>query len=149
MEFVENELKKLIESENKKNPYTDEQLADMLSMRRDAVTTLRSELNIPDSRERRKPYLVREIKEILSKNKDISNRQLTKIIQERGFEVSRFLVSSTREEIEKEPGNFDRKEEMKEEGQEENFQNTQKSRYPEAGNLSRRWHVSLPNAKVN
>lgn len=128
---MEDKLRKLIESEDKKNPYTDEQLADMLSMRRDAVTTLRSELNIPDSRERRKPYLVREIKEILLKNKDISNRQLTKIIQERGFEVSRFLVSSTREEIEKESGGFDRKEEMTEQGQEENFQNTQKSRYPE------------------
>lgn len=44
-------LKKLIETENKKNPYTDEQLAELLDLRRDAVTVLRGELNIPDSRE--------------------------------------------------------------------------------------------------
>lgn len=100
-EFVKEKLKNLIKTEDKKNPYTDEQLAEILNLRRDAVTVLRGELNIPDSRERRKPYLTQEIKEILSKSSNISNRQLTKIIQDRGFDVSRFLVSQTRDEIER------------------------------------------------
>ncbi|MGB9813417.1 MAG: sigma 54-interacting transcriptional regulator [Thermovenabulum sp.] len=92
-------LIELIKSENKKNPYTDEQLANMLGIRRDEVTVLRSELNIPDSRERRKPYLLNEVKEILSKNKQISNRELTRIIRDRGYDVSRFLISRIRQEI--------------------------------------------------
>ena len=54
---MKNRLIQLLEAEDKKNPYTDEQLAKILNIRRDAVTVLRSELNIPDSRERRKPYL--------------------------------------------------------------------------------------------
>ena len=86
-------LKKLIETENKKNPYTDEQLAELLDLRRDAVTVLRGELNIPDSRERRKPYLIKEIREVMLNNPEMSNRQLTRAIKERGFDVSRYLIS--------------------------------------------------------
>lgn len=124
---MEDKLKELIENENKKNPYTDEQLAEMLGLRRDEVTALRGKLNIPDSRERRKPYLFKEIKEILSKSKDISNRQLTKMIQERGFDVSRFLVSSAREEIEKEMSDFTLNEKQDQKLQQKNFQNISKS----------------------
>lgn len=96
---MKDQLKKLIEAEDRKNPYTDEQLAKMLNMRRDAVTILRSELNIPDSRERRKPYLEREIKKIISENPNISNRQLTKAIKDSGFNVSRYLISQMAKEI--------------------------------------------------
>jgi len=96
---MKNHLKKLIEAEDKKNPYTDEQLAKILNLRRDAVTVLRSELNIPDSRERRKPYLVNEIKEVILQNPDISNRQLTRAIKERGFDVSQYLISQMAKEI--------------------------------------------------
>jgi len=96
---MKDQLKKLIEAEDRKNPYTDEQLAKMLNMRRDAVTILRSELDIPDSRERRKPYLEREIKKIISENPNISNRQLTKAIKDSGFNVSRYLISQMAKEI--------------------------------------------------
>lgn len=96
---MKNRLIKLVEGEDKKNPYTDEQLAQMLNLRRDAVTVLRSELNIPDSRERRKPYLVNEIKKVFLQNPDISNRQLTRAIKERGFDVSRYLISQMAKEI--------------------------------------------------
>jgi transcriptional regulator with AAA-type ATPase domain/transcriptional regulatory protein LevR len=92
-------LIKLIENEDKKNPCTDDQLAGILDLRRDAVTVLRSELNIPDSRERRKPYLIEEIKEIITKNPGISNRQLTRTIKEQGFDVSRYLISQMTKEI--------------------------------------------------
>lgn len=96
---MKNHLKKLIEAEDKKNPYTDEQLAKILNLRRDTVTVLRSNLNIPDSRERRKPYLLEEIKQIISQNPNISTRQLTRSIKESGFDVSRYLISQMAKEI--------------------------------------------------
>ena len=96
---MKNRLIQLLEAEDKKNPYTDEQLAKILNIRRDAVTVLRSELNIPDSRERRKPYLLKEIKRIISEDPNISTRQLTKAINKLGFDVSRYLISQIAKEI--------------------------------------------------
>ncbi len=90
---MKDRLVQIIKTEDKKNPYTDDRLAEMLDTRRDAVTALRNELSIPNSRERRKPYLVEAIREIISKNPEISNRQLTKIIKDRGFNVSKYLIS--------------------------------------------------------
>jgi transcriptional regulator with AAA-type ATPase domain/transcriptional regulatory protein LevR len=96
---MKNRLIQLLEAEDKKNPYTDEQLAKILNIRRDAATVLRSELNIPDSRERRKPYLLKEIKRIISEDPNISTRQLTKAINKLGFDVSRYLISQIAKEI--------------------------------------------------
>ncbi len=98
-EEMKDRLVKLIESEDKKNSYTDDQLAKMLGVRRDVVTVLRSELNILNSRERCKPFLVKEIKEIISEKPKISSRELTESIKRRGFNVSRYLVSEIRKEI--------------------------------------------------
>lgn len=96
-------LLELIEREDKKNPFTDEQLAEMLGMRRDEVTILRGKLNIPDSRERRKPYLVKAIEEEIAKNPKMSDRELTKAVQRQGFNVSRFIISQLRKELQEKP----------------------------------------------
>ena len=47
-------IKELIEKEDRKNPYTDEQLAKLCNMSREEVTLLRQEQGILDSRERRR-----------------------------------------------------------------------------------------------
>ncbi|MEO0239121.1 MAG: hypothetical protein ABIM45_04250 [candidate division WOR-3 bacterium] len=57
-EDLEEKLKKIIESENKEKPYTDEEIANLLrstgiKISRRMVTKLRNKLGIPDSRERR------------------------------------------------------------------------------------------------
>ncbi|ADL08199.1 sigma 54-interacting transcriptional regulator [Thermosediminibacter oceani] len=96
-------LMELIKNEDKKNPYTDEQLAGMLGARRDEVTILRGELNIPDSRERRKPYLMKAMEEEMVKNPNVSDRELTRLIQKRGFNVSRFIISQLRKELSARP----------------------------------------------
>lgn len=96
---MKDRLVKLIETEDKKNPYTDDQLASLLGTRRDEVTILRGELGIPDSRERRKPLLTKAISEILYQNVKISDRELTREINKRGFYVSRFIVSQLKKEI--------------------------------------------------
>ncbi|TYP56765.1 sigma 54-interacting transcriptional regulator [Thermosediminibacter litoriperuensis] len=92
-------LMELIKNEDKKNPYTDEQLAAMLGARRDEVTILRGELKIPDSRERRKPHLLKAMEEEMLKNPGVSDRELTRLIQKRGFNVSRFIISQLRREL--------------------------------------------------
>lgn len=92
-------LLELIEKEDKKNPYTDEQLAEMLGIRRFEVGILRGKYNIPDSRERRKPYLVKAIEEELALKPEMSDRELTKAIHKRGFNASRFVISQIRNEL--------------------------------------------------
>ncbi|MCR4431898.1 MAG: sigma 54-interacting transcriptional regulator [Tepidanaerobacteraceae bacterium] len=96
---MKDRLLQLIKSEDKKNPYTDDQLAGILGTRRDEVTILRGELGLPDSRERKKPYLVNALKELISQNPRISDRELTRMLNRQGFNVSRFIVSQLRKEI--------------------------------------------------
>lgn len=55
-------LQVLIDTEDRKNPYTDEALAKKLSISRGEITLLRQKLKIPDSRERRKPILCETIR---------------------------------------------------------------------------------------
>lgn len=82
----------LISVENKKDPHTDMKLAKMLSTTRENVTAVRKELNIPNSRERRKPYLENALETILSRNDMISISDITKQLMSYGFNISRHIV---------------------------------------------------------
>lgn len=82
----------LINTENKKNPYVDTKLAKMLSTARENVTAMRKELNIPNSRERRRPYLENAVETILEGNESISISDATKQLVNYGFNVSRHVV---------------------------------------------------------
>lgn len=86
------ELKKIIGGENKKNPLTDEQIAEKMNLSRETITLMRKENNILSSKERMKPLLKKEIKKVIADKPNISIRQLTKIIQEKGFNVSRHIM---------------------------------------------------------
>jgi transcriptional regulator with AAA-type ATPase domain/transcriptional regulatory protein LevR len=86
------ELKKIIGGENKKNPLTDQEIAEKMNLSREKITLLRKENNIPSSKERMKPLLKKEIEKILADNEEISIRQLTEKIKEKGFVVSRYIV---------------------------------------------------------
>ena len=61
-------LLKIIQEEDKKNPLTDEECAKLLFINRSEVTQLRQALGIPDSRERRKPLLIKVIRKIKSED---------------------------------------------------------------------------------
>ncbi|UFJ42350.1 sigma 54-interacting transcriptional regulator [Brevibacillus humidisoli] len=109
-------LKQIIAEEDKRNPLTDEQIARKLNIRRDEVTVLRHELGIDDSRKRRMPVLQKEMEALLSRYPDISNRELTNQLKQKGFEVSRFTVLNMRKEwgalstgVHPEKGRFRRK----------------------------------------
>ncbi|MBL4930463.1 sigma 54-interacting transcriptional regulator [Clostridium paridis] len=94
------EISEIISSEDKKNPYTDQELADMLSMPRIKVINERNKLNIPDSRDRRKDILLKDLKEILSLNPNVSERKLTELMIDRGYKISRNIISRVLKEFE-------------------------------------------------
>ena len=93
------EIEKIIQNENKKNPLTDEEIAEILKISREDVTRYRLLNNISNSNERRKSYLYDDIKKILKENKNISDRKLTKSLNEIGYNVSRFVVSQIKKDI--------------------------------------------------
>ncbi|MDF2882657.1 MAG: system transcriptional activator [Clostridiaceae bacterium] len=88
-----NKVKEVISNEDFKNPLSDEEIAQKLSILRETVTNCRHELNIPNSRERRKPALIEAIKSIKSKDADINVKQITFNLNRLGFNVSKNSVS--------------------------------------------------------
>lgn len=96
-------IKELIENEDKKNPLTDQEIAEQLKVRREQITSIRLENDIPDSRERRKPFIVKDLSQILKSDPDISERKLTKKIKDLGYNVSRHTVRQLLKEISQTP----------------------------------------------
>lgn len=96
---MEKKLIELINKENNRNPYTDSELSKLLNVRRELVTLSRQKLGIPDSRERRKRVLLKTIDEILHMDKNISERELTKEVNKRGFDISRHTIRQSRKEL--------------------------------------------------
>ncbi|HBG5343571.1 TPA: sigma 54-interacting transcriptional regulator [Clostridioides difficile] len=82
-----------IQREDKKNPYTDQELAEMLNIARSEVISVRKKNNILDSRERRKKILIKDISKIVSENPQMSERKITEILIENGYNISRSAVS--------------------------------------------------------
>jgi len=96
---VKEKLQTLIDSEDKKNPYTDEILAKKLTVTRGEVTFLRQKLGIADSRERRKAILLEAIHRLLANNPKASERIITRMLTEAGFSLSRFTVGPLLKEL--------------------------------------------------
>ena len=91
---LKDKLLNLINTENKKNPISDIKLSKMLSTSRESITVLRKELNVGNSRERRKPYLENYIKSIMGKNSNINVTELTKQLMSCGFDISRHAIEA-------------------------------------------------------
>lgn len=89
----------LITNEDVKNPYSDDELAEMLSTTRQRVLKLRKKHNVHTYSERRQPFLLKEMQNILTRHPDMSDRKLTQELEECGFCVSSFLVSSLRKDM--------------------------------------------------
>ena len=96
---MDKKLMELIKKEDIKKPYSDEQIASLLFISRQAVNRLRQKLGIPSRNKRREPFLKKDIKLLIENEPDISDRELTKRLQEIGYDISKFLVSSYRKEL--------------------------------------------------
>lgn len=103
---MKDKLHSIVSCENKKEPYTDQELSEQLTVSREYITLLRKELNIADSRERKKIYICEEISNILSRKPNLSYRELAQTLKQNGYSVSRYLldkylqdVGNTRQEV--------------------------------------------------
>lgn len=85
-------LTELIRQEDPKRPYTDEQLAQMLQLRREQVVELRRINGISNSWMRLRPALVVEMQKLLEQEPGLSDRSLTLRLNAMGYNVSRYLV---------------------------------------------------------
>lgn len=92
-------LIEIINNEDKKNPFTDQELAKMLSMPRIKIINERNKLNIPDSRDRRKDLLLRDLKIILSEYPNLSERKTTELMIDKGYNISRNIVARNIKEL--------------------------------------------------
>lgn len=97
---MDKKIIELINKEDKKNPLTDEEIAEKLNIFRETVTNIRKDNNIKNSRERRKEFLIEDIKNILMKYEDISNRKLTSVLIEKGYDIGKYAVGKLRSEVE-------------------------------------------------
>ncbi len=88
----------IIEKEDKRNPFIDEEIACMLQTFRENITRLRNELQIPASSERRKERLLWDIQSILRKKGTLSDRKLTEILNQKGYEIGKYTVGQLRKE---------------------------------------------------
>jgi transcriptional regulator with AAA-type ATPase domain/transcriptional regulatory protein LevR/mannitol/fructose-specific phosphotransferase system IIA component len=96
---MEKKIREIIENENLYNPYKDDQIADMINTTRSNIVRIRKSLNIESYNTRRMPVLLEKIKEIAAENRGISTVDITKKLNEMGFDVSRFLVAKLKDGI--------------------------------------------------
>ena len=91
---MQEKIFKIIQKEDRKNPLTDLQISKMLFVSRSEVTRLRQLAGIPDSRDRRKEILKKDIHNILDSISEISIRKITDALRELGYDISRTGVIS-------------------------------------------------------
>jgi transcriptional regulator with AAA-type ATPase domain len=92
-EDLKNKVAKLISKENKKDPLTDEQIAQQCSVLRETVTGIRKSLNIPGSRDRKRKTILNVIETIKVNDPDITISRLTAKVESKGFKVSRSYIA--------------------------------------------------------
>lgn len=96
---MEERILQIIKGEDSKNPLTDEEIASRLQVFREDVTTVRREHHIPDSRKRRKPVIFEDMKRILTEHPDVSDRGLTRMLEEAGYRIGKYAAGRLREEL--------------------------------------------------
>jgi transcriptional regulator with AAA-type ATPase domain len=100
--LLKNRILELIESEDKRKPLTDSDIAKLVNTTREYITQFRTEKNISNSRQRKEVILYDDIKEIIIEDKDISDRQLCKRLSLLGYDISRYSVAQIKKNILKE-----------------------------------------------
>lgn len=82
----------IIKNENKYKPYTDEEISNQLGLTRELVALGRKGLKIEDSRERLRKNISETIESDRDSFKNLSERGLTKKLNDLGFIVSRYVI---------------------------------------------------------
>jgi transcriptional regulator with AAA-type ATPase domain/transcriptional regulatory protein LevR len=95
MELVEMILQE-IQKEDRKEPYQDQQLAELLACDRTSITKARKRHGIEESRTRFKQYVAEEIAGILQEHSDLPNRELIRKLGKKGFSISPYMMKQIR-----------------------------------------------------
>ena len=121
MELKE-KLLNIINTENKKDPLTDIQIAKFLGTTRENVTNLRKEFKISNSRERRMPYLKSAIQAMVLSNPNISVSEITRELLSQGFDITRRVVEGILSKNDNVYETFEDEQEVIDKSQEDPFQ---------------------------
>ena len=89
----------IIEKEDKKNPLTDEEIAEHISIARELITKVRKENNISNSRNRRIDEVKKQIIKIKKEQPNISNRELTRKLNNLGYNLGKYVASKISDEL--------------------------------------------------
>ncbi|WP_244287701.1 sigma 54-interacting transcriptional regulator [Lacrimispora celerecrescens] len=89
---MRDKIKLIIGQEDKRNPLTDEAIANELGTLRENITKVRIETGIPASSERRKERLLQEIQGLFYEMGLVSDRKLAELLKQRGFKIGKFTV---------------------------------------------------------
>lgn len=92
-------IKDILQLEDKKNPLTDEEIANELNLLREVITEYRKKNNIGNSRSRRLEYIKNDAIDILKNNKNISDRALAEALKEKGYKIERYAAANIKKEI--------------------------------------------------
>ncbi|AGK95751.1 sigma 54-interacting transcriptional regulator [Clostridium pasteurianum] len=95
---METSIEKIMDSEDKKNPYTDDEIAKQMGISREIVTQYRKLNKIPDSRQRRREIILKDAWEIMKKDSNISDRAFTRELNDRGYKLSRYTAVEIKRE---------------------------------------------------
>lgn len=98
MELYE-KLKSILDNEDRKNPLTDEEIAIKLNILRETVTEIRKNNGIENSRNRRLSYIVKDAKDILLNDLEISDRNFTESLKDRGYKIERYAAAKIKKDI--------------------------------------------------
>lgn len=94
-----NKILEVIEGEDKKNPYTDEELAEKLNVDRKVITKYRKNNHVQSSRDRQKDHAIKDAIDILKVNKNISERAFTAELNKLGYNIARYSSNSIRKTV--------------------------------------------------
>ena len=104
-----NKLLSLIETEDKKNPMTDEELAKQIGVGREKVNELRQAASVPSYLIRREVMLLQAIAEILEREPEISQRKMVLELNKGGFQLSVSGLNRYKKQISEIKGRFTRR----------------------------------------
>ena len=97
--MIEDTILELIETEDKKIPLTDNDIAKKVNTTRAYITKFRKEKNLPNSNQRREEVLYNDIKKIITDDNLISDNMLCKNLSDIGYDISRYSVTQIRRKV--------------------------------------------------
>lgn len=99
MDVNKSKLVEIINSENKRQPLTDCDIAEKYGCERSYITQLRKSVGIPDSRIRLRNQIIKKIEQLSKNEKNIDNKKILAILEKDYKTLSPYLIKKVLNEI--------------------------------------------------